>query len=363
MRGYGVQTSLNPLKLWGPGVLLIIGVVVLQGCFTVSAATQGTTSQQTNHLAPKSTDPTAENRLLQWNLDSLVGDYEHHGNHGSRWDKEAKSALLSFAQIRAGSRDESLSSNLTAQVSIAVSNGCDDPMIKYLYLRSAKLDVNRTAQQQAEAFAAVATAMKEANRPPIRRFYAALYTANSFNSGSVTSLAELHKWRVQAKDALVEVAQDKNAPVSEIYDAWSRLLDATEKSKREYDDAYFALEPVVFQNWPENAELLAIKGRFYTDYAWEGRGSGPASSVTSEGWTFFTRRLDIAESALSEAWKLNPTNANIARQMIRVELGKGRGREYMERWFERAMNLDPNYYEACAAKLHYLQPQWHGSWG
>jgi hypothetical protein len=47
--------------------------------------------------------------------------------------------------------------------------------------------------------------------------------------------------------------------------------------------------------------------------------------------------------------------------MITVELGQGRGRPRMEQWFQRAMSLSPNYYEACYAKLHYLQPKWFGS--
>ena len=33
----------------------------------------------------------------------------------------------------------------------------------------------------------------------------------------------------------------------------------------------------------------------------------------------------------------------------------------MEQWFQRAMALDPNYYEACYAKLYYLEPKWYGS--
>lgn len=33
----------------------------------------------------------------------------------------------------------------------------------------------------------------------------------------------------------------------------------------------------------------------------------------------------------------------------------------MELWFKRATDLDPDYYDAFAAKLYYLEPKWYGS--
>jgi hypothetical protein len=49
--------------------------------------------------------------------------------------------------------------------------------------------------------------------------------------------------------------------------------------------------------------------------------------------------------------------------MIWVELGQGQGRKRMELWFNRAMDLDPNNYDACSAKCLYLEPKWYGSIG
>src|SRR5271169_4585735 len=33
----------------------------------------------------------------------------------------------------------------------------------------------------------------------------------------------------------------------------------------------------------------------------------------------------------------------------------------MELWFNRAMENNTNDYEACQAKLNYIEPKWHGS--
>ena len=307
-------------------------------------------------------DKAGRQRRLQWNLDTLVGDYEQHGHHDAKWDSSARVALETFARMRVtGTADEKLISDLGLAAKSAVTNGCDDPMIKYLYARFVPLPQNHTSQDHAELYRSAAEAMSQSERPPIRKFYAALRAAESFNLGSASTLSEVHKWRGEAKRFLIAVANDKETPAGEVYDAWDALLQSTPKNKVDHDDLYLALDPLVFKNWPSDPSLLLLKGQFYTDYAWEARGSGFANAVSNQGWQLFATRLEIAEAALNKAWKLNPQDARIARQMITVELCQGQGRPRMEQWFQRAMSLDPNYYDACYAKLHYLQPKWYGS--
>jgi hypothetical protein len=64
---------------------------------------------------------------------------------------------------------------------------------------------------------------------------------------------------------------------------------------------------------------------------------------------------------LNTAWKLDRNEPRIAVKMISVELGQGKGRDRMELWFQRAMTADPNNYDACDAKLQYIEPKWYGS--
>lgn len=72
-------------------------------------------------------------------------------------------------------------------------------------------------------------------------------------------------------------------------------------------------------------------------------------------------RLQIAADALEKAWSLNPNDQRICLEMMQVELGQGKGRERLELWFERGMQLDPSNWELCNAKLEYLRPRWYGS--
>jgi hypothetical protein len=106
---------------------------------------------------------------------------------------------------------------------------------------------------------------------------------------------------------------------------------------------------------------LTAQGYFNLDYAWDARGDGWASTITPEGQKLMDQRLAKAAAALEQAWQLDPTNSDAATEMLEVELGQGQGRDRMELWFARAMQADPDNYEACKAKLYYLEPKWYGS--
>ncbi len=112
---------------------------------------------------------------------------------------------------------------------------------------------------------------------------------------------------------------------------------------------------------PKDSDVLLIKGNFYINYAWEARGGGWANTVTPQGWRDFAARLATAEEALTRAWELDPTNAGPPTKMLTVALGEDKDRDEMEKWFQRAMDANPDNYDACTSKLYYLEPKWHGS--
>jgi hypothetical protein len=83
--------------------------------------------------------------------------------------------------------------------------------------------------------------------------------------------------------------------------------------------------------------------------------------VSEANFKLFHERLEVAAEALRRAWKLNSQDPKIPTEMLRVELGLGQRRDEMEKWFQRAMALDPANYAACKHKMYYLEPKWHGS--
>jgi hypothetical protein len=112
---------------------------------------------------------------------------------------------------------------------------------------------------------------------------------------------------------------------------------------------------------PSRVEPLLLKGEFYLKYAWEARGRGFAKDVPPEGWRLMKERLKVADAALSEAWKLDPSDPRAATIMITVKLGEESDPSEYFKWFDRAMEADPDNYDACYRAMYYLDPKWFGS--
>ena len=112
---------------------------------------------------------------------------------------------------------------------------------------------------------------------------------------------------------------------------------------------------------PESHFANLVLGRFYSDYAWEARGSGFSGTVIEKGWDLFRERLLKAQEYLAKAYDLNPSDAIAPANMLNIALGLGFEFAEMEQWFQRAIKADPHEYKAYTIKLKYLMPKWHGS--
>lgn len=338
--------------------LLVAFLFCKSHCF---AAESKSTSPPATNGAPAKLDKEAESRL-KWNLDTLVGDYNRHGKRNPKWDEAARAGLTGFAEARIPTtRDwQSLAARIADATRKAVTNGCDDPLILYLYARYVTSTERHTPKEYADAFRRSAEGLSKSEYSPIRKFYAALRTAETLKPGTNTP-PEVHEWRIRANEYLNEALRDKSMPVREAYDACEQLLTVVKQNPAQYERFYRSFETNLFNNWPSDESIYLLKGIFYLKYAWNGRGGEYAPKVTDKGWELFATRLAEAEKALNKAWELDPHDARIAREMITLELGQGKGRPRMELWFKRATDLDPNYYDAFEAKRYYLEPKWYGS--
>jgi hypothetical protein len=252
-----------------------------------------------------------------------------------------------------------ISSNCIA----AVDAGCDDPMIHYLYVRFS-MDQTNSAQVFTGAFCQTAKDMQKSTYPPVRKFYAAARALDQILYTYGTNTANQPIWEeiTPLISPSVEVAlNDKTMPAREAYEIANKALYMMRGDTNQYQQTYHRVEKSLLENWPDDYTTWLLKGTAYIDMAWHARGSGWAYTVSDQGWEHFSERLATAEEALEHAWKLYPKDPEIAHQMMTVMLGQGGGRDRMELWFDRAMVLDPNDYDACSRKLYYLEPKWYGS--
>jgi hypothetical protein len=154
--------------------------------------------------------------------------------------------------------------------------------------------------------------------------------------------------------------EDKTMPIEEVSQACQLMIESA-SSKYQLTNAYFAIEKPLFKNWPHASVSYFTKGRFYFEFAWRQRGGGYADSISSNAWASFAANLAIAEKAYQKAWSLNPKDVRIPVQMIEMAVSQQKKRPEMELWFQRAMQLNTNNYEACLKKLRYLNPKWYGT--
>lgn len=345
-----------------------IWIVLCPILLTVMACKKTTTptSAATNQISPSFSTEEIKQQRLAWNLKTLVEPYEHVGHTNPKWDGPATLALNEFARSRAGAtdKDEPVAEIISINIAAAVQAGCDDPLVDYLFIRYAMNQTN-SPKSFSDAFNDAQSGIQKSGYPSIRKFYVSLRAVQQYNSaygyGSNVDFTKPKQLILDARKDLVDSLNDKTMPLEEVYEACSQLLYSWPGDMNSFKDTYAQIEKPLFANWPDEAISWLLKGEAYNLAGAIARGNGYANTVTPEGWKGLAENSAIAEKALQHAWELDPKNERIAVTMIWVELGLNRGRDEMDLWFNRAMEDDPNDYDACSAKLNYVQPKWGGS--
>jgi hypothetical protein len=299
---------------------------------------------------------------LKWNLNALTNDYHSAGRNNLKWDKQAEEALTQFARINAAPNDDLEVRRDLAGISAenAVKAGCDDPMIKFLYCRYADSTM-KFAERQEQA-RAIAKDMENSGYAPLWKFYANVSAAEILWQERAANLwPEVRQLRSLAIGDLNQALSDRTLPIEEAYQASETLFQLLARNTRELTNAYNTLETTLFKNGSKSAAAYLVRADFYLLCAWRARGNGSADQVAEEDWRLFHERLAESETALNKAWTLDPNSPQIPVLMLSVALGQQKPLPEMERWFQRAMKLEPADYQACRSKLHYLLPQWYGS--
>ena len=308
--------------------------------------------------------PATREDVLKWNLTTLTNSYDASGHKNPKWDKDAVEAMTEFARTKTASDDElEMLSGLAGDAAdSAVNAGCDDPMVRYLSARYASASQARPFKERQEQYRSAAVGLEQSGYPAIRKFYANVDAAEMLWQQRSTNLwPEVRDFRSKAVADLNQAFQDPALPETEAYQAADAMFQMLARNPHELTNAYDSVAATLAGNGSKSAAAQLVKADFYLMYAWRARGNGTAEQVTPEGWRLFRERLATAETALNKAWSADPYDAQIPTLMISIIVGQQKARPEMETWFQRAMKLDPDNYQACRNKLHYLLPEWYGS--
>jgi len=319
-------------------------------------------------------DPEQQEKRIRdvfaWHQRQLVGAYDKVGKKDPRWDKPAREGLEAFAHFNSKTPDPQIKSQEAyAPVKRAIDAGCDDPLILYLYARNSYSPNYPGPEELERRYEKAAAALDRSAYPPFDRARAWFEVGKSKLARK--ELTEAGRKEVsRAFDAAVAVlsnAADGDGrdldPDFGWFDLLNDVIKGYTKLGEDRKDAFVRIDAVLTRIPALKSTRLQLRGSSLTDYAWDARGSGVASTVTKEGREKFEERLAEARKVLDEAWAAaKPGESRAAALMLSVEIGIGGERDDMEKWFERAMKASGGgNIQACEAKLTWLAPKWHGS--
>lgn len=292
-----------------------------------------------------------------WQRKRLRAAFDRAGTKNPKWNEPMRALLDQVGNLRGGSdlADPKRVEELVRQID---QLGCTDPLFRYFLLRYGELPMRQ--EDVIPALSAASQALRDSDYDALEKFWATYRTASQIRgeSKSKTPPETVPLYRT-AVDLLTKAFENRELPPGEVVTTSEEILGALKFNPVEYRAAWDKLVPRMNRHWSKSPRVLLTIGWGHLDRAWMARGGGYADKVTKDGWKGFALEMDQAEVFLTNSWSLGALSGT-ARQMMRLELGQGEGRDRMELWFERAMELDPGDYDACAEKLWYLMPRWHG---
>jgi len=112
---------------------------------------------------------------------------------------------------------------------------------------------------------------------------------------------------------------------------------------------------------PRSTLPLLVKGAHAIQWAWEARGGGRASTVSSEAFKVFFKRLKLAEDCLDDVTERDTDSATAWSFLVILGRARELGIEETRRRFEEARKRHPWHVEAHEQMLQQLCRKWGGS--
>jgi ankyrin repeat protein/tetratricopeptide (TPR) repeat protein len=313
---------------------------------------------------PARTDPVPPHPTYDYYHRATLGVYEQGGRFDPAGDELAREALSLSAQIWRGTNSVSEAARHDACVK-ALDAGCDDPTLFYYYVLSLDRTSDLSEADERALFTRAAEQLAASRHPAVRKCWAFLFAARrqpAPHGGRTVIQTDNMTLLIDAAFSLLPlVAADPDIPSRDLVDLCDEFVQTYARRYGNSEPGLARVMVILQDALPTNSPLPHIlMGDHLLGQAWKARGSGFANTVTEHGWELFRKHHQEAEAAYRRAWELDNRNPRIAYRMIRIA-GENGDRKDLERWFQRAMLLDPNYYAACSRKLFFLTPKWGGS--
>jgi tetratricopeptide (TPR) repeat protein len=294
---------------------------------------------------------------------SGVETYARVGSRNPKWDTVVKDALekVAIAKVMSDRDGDAVMAAVDA-LTEAVRLGCDDPYVRYLQLQYSQriIKLGRITPEAVAEFVAAGRALQASAYPAIRRANAA-HNANislpapKTLDGVVDSLKSTD-WAAEIELAVQALRDDPDGGAETYVDLASLAQTYFIRVPGGRQKAYEAFRDAL--NDVPNADAVRhwMTGRFLLDRA-QGKWAMAIAEVNpEENKRGSANDVEAAADAFEEAWKIDPTHAEIAvgRMHAAGRLGQ---LDEMEAWFRKAITVDGDCYAAVKGKAEFLRPR------
>jgi hypothetical protein len=114
---------------------------------------------------------------------------------------------------------------------------------------------------------------------------------------------------------------------------------------------------------PESVTARVALAEMYVNYAWDGRGSGSADTVTQSQWKLLRERAELARSTLIVAARLKEKCPYWYEAMQHVAQAQGWKKSEARELMQQAVLFEPDYYHFYREFAYFLEPRWYGQPG
>jgi hypothetical protein len=297
----------------------------------------------------------------QWFLETFAGEYLKVGQRDARWDSDVLTAITNGTKQGLFPPNRGLSAlDWQTPIDAAYDAGCRDPMVLYLRLRAIERIENISAEDAMEQWTNVAGGLETSGYSSFHKYFGtvgAFQTAHAMGTNQEALIQ--HFWHESISNAESTI-EKPTIPIEATFEIVTRFINVLSSSQRGRINVADISQGFIENADPKKWQKHYLIGMLEMERAWDARGGAPAQDTTAEQFAGFEMHMKKAETSLLLAWKLQP-HVETAIKMMGVQLSRDNSRPEMENWFGKAMELDPDSYDAAYAKYHYLKPRWFGT--
>jgi hypothetical protein len=312
---------------------------------------------------------------LTWNRESAVAAYDSAGRRNAKWDDAARTALRLYPRPSFDAQLHPKADAARVQAfETAAKAGCDDPLFLYCYARllEERPEEQREDIKIGQLYASAAEGIVNSSYPAVRKCFVLARYANSLPPGDGDASFK------KVLELLPAVAKEPGVRPSHVL-ALARMCAEGMGRTSDHRAAYEAAQSVLDAALPGKVEPLLLKGEFLSRLARESPQDTkidplavppPLRDVSPDGM------YAKAAEALRSAYQLDPTDARAATMLLSMRIhpsgrpavdlnddGAGDLGDDVQLWYRRAMEANPDNYDACLLMLEYHQADWQSGDG